>query len=81
VTRQVLQGGLYRHLEALECNPLERGMIRVTYDGKILSPYASVHPALYGNARWTVTDARERGWSLNQVFGEIRRCELAPALV
>ena len=80
IKKQAQQAGLDHHVVVLECNPLELGMIRVTYDGKILSPYASVHPALYRHSRLTVPSVAERGWTLNQAFEEIRRCELAPTL-
>jgi len=48
---------LYHNVHLISGDPLEYGVLRVTYDGLILTPYAALHPKIYASERsFTVTD-------------------------
>jgi hypothetical protein len=47
VSRLVKDAGLAAKVIQIEEDPLGLGYIRVTYDGYIMSPYQSLHPAEY----------------------------------
>lgn len=55
-------------------NPLEKGFVRVNYDGRVLTPHDAVHPALYGAKGYSLGDKRFEG--LNEIFTQLQKDEL-----
>lgn len=51
-------------------NPLRNGLVRVTYDGFVLSPDDSIHPGVYKSKGINVKDDRFR--SLNDIFSHMK---------
>lgn len=54
-------------------NPLHHGFIRVTYDGKVLTPNDAIHPILYNVKGYSLKD---HGFnSLNEIFAKLQKEE------
>jgi len=50
-------------------NPLDYGFIRVTYDGKVLTPYDAIHTVLYDVKGFSLNDFK----SLNEIVEQMHR--------
>lgn len=51
----------------IDCDPLDLGIVRVSYDGRVLTPLESLHPAYY-----TRTGISLSGTTVNEAFSKMR---------
>ncbi len=51
-------------------NPLDFGFVRVTYDGRVLTPHDAIHPKIYQKTGYSLDDSRFN--SLNDIFTQLQ---------
>ena len=56
-------------------DPLKIGVIRVTYDGKVLAPHDATHPLIYGSVGYSLQDSRFG--NLNDIFRQIQQDKIS----
>src|SRR3989344_1553589 len=52
-------------------DPLQLGFVRVTYDGRVLTPHDAIHPILYRTTGYSLNDPRFN--TLNVIFSKLRQ--------
>jgi MoaA/NifB/PqqE/SkfB family radical SAM enzyme len=60
--------GILNKTRLVKCDPLGLGILRVTYDGLVLTPYESLHTANYRSIGRPLLD----GQQLNQIYHDLR---------
>jgi MoaA/NifB/PqqE/SkfB family radical SAM enzyme len=62
--------GIHHQVRLFERDPIEYGIMRVTYDGWALSPHDSIHPAEYEKVGFRIQESASTG-ALGQAFDRL----------